>query len=185
MFNTPFKDRSDLSLLKFNTVFFENSLMVYLRGVGGIYSYGHKIAEVFAEKRLEVLENGYRLRYSLRNINDNAIEGKIGIEYHLAWKIDRDQERSSWYVVDGHIYDINSWFIGKGSIIKLHSPGYHPIVLKPSGEKEIWIAKLVSYARTEKGMKEIPQGLGVMVIDSIELRRNDTYEVEIEHIVEA
>lgn len=33
----------------------------------------------------------YRLRYRylLRNINDNAIEGKIGIEYHLAWKIDR------------------------------------------------------------------------------------------------
>lgn len=87
--------------------------------------------------------------------------------------------------MDGYIYDINSWFIGKGSIIKLHTPGYHPIVLKPGGEKEIWIAKLVSYARTEKEMKEIPQGLGVMVIDSIELRRNDTYEVELEHIVEA
>lgn len=185
MYNTPFKDISNIALLKFNTVFSDNPFITYLRGIGGVYSYGHKIAEVFVEKRVEVLPHGYNLRCSIKNMGDGIVQGKIGIEYHLAWKIDRDHERSPWYTVNGHVHDISNWYTGRGSLVKLHSPRYPQIILKSSSEKEIWIARLVSYARTEKGLREIPQGLGVMFVDNIELKRNDTHVFEIEHIVEA
>jgi len=56
--------------------------------------------------------------------------------------------------------------------------------LKTNRDVETWIARLVSYARTEKGLMEMPQGLAVMFVEYVELDKNGTFELEVEHRIE-
>jgi len=61
---------------------------------------------------------------------------------------------------------------------------YPGIVLKASRSTDLWVSRISSYSRTEKGFKEIPQGLGVMFTESVELNKGDEYKLEVEHYVE-
>lgn len=184
MFNTPFKDMSDLALARNSVIFTEDPGIFYLRAIGGAYSYGSRITDIFVEKKVRVERSGYRVTYTIKNLGERWIRGKIGYEYHLAWKIDRVEEKSPWYSVNGRSYDISYWVAEKASTITLYSPKYPPIKLSTSRPVETWIARLSSYSRTEKGLKEIPQGLAVMFIDEAELEPKSSIELEIVHVVE-
>lgn len=181
--NTPFKDISDLALVNYNMAFTENPREVYLRTVGGVYYFGVKSASVFVEKRIELINRGYKVTYRLKNLGEHVVKGKLGFEYHLAWKIDRNMEREPWYSVNGKVQSIDNWYSGRGRLIRLFSGEYPEISLKASREVDVWVAKLSSYARTEKGLRETPQGLGVMFVEDAELRQGDIYEFEVEHEV--
>lgn len=183
MFNTPFKDMSDLALSKYNIAFSDDPRVFYLRTIGAVYYHGVKASSVFVEKRIELKDKGYVARYIVKNLSEAPARGKIGIEYHLAWKIDRSQERKPWYSVNGKNFDIDYWLSEKLDKLTLHSGIYPDITLKTSRSIETWIAKLSSYARTEKGLKEIPQGLGVMFVENIELRQGEAFELEVEHSI--
>lgn len=181
--NTPFKDMSDLALHKYNTVLTEDPHVFYLRTIGNVYYHGSKSASVFVEKRIELKDKGYSINYVVRNLDDSIVKGKIGFEYHIAWKIDRDQERKPHYLVNGKSYSIDQWFSGEANTIILRSEVYPDIILRTDQSIGVWIATLSSYARTEKGLKTIPQGLAVMFTKDVELRRGEDFELEVEHIV--
>ncbi|MEM0199324.1 MAG: alpha-amylase/4-alpha-glucanotransferase domain-containing protein [Desulfurococcaceae archaeon] len=184
MYNTPFKDMSDLALAKYSTVFTENSGIFRLRTIGGVYYYGSRAALLLVEKEVRLLDKGYETKYLVRNLGENAVVGKIGLEYHVAWKINRIREQKPWYTVDGEKFSVDEWFSGRGETVKLYSEPYPPITLESSRELELWVARLSSYARTEKGIREIPQGLGVMFLEDVDLKKGDTFEVVIKHVVE-
>jgi len=184
MFNTPFRDMSDLALKRYSVAFTEEPRKLYLRTTGGVYYHGSKASNLFVEKELNVDVNGYRVKYTVKNLGGAVLKGKIGIEYHLAWKIDRESNRSPWYTVNGKGYDITYWYTGRANNITLHSGVYPSITLKTNRDVETWIARLVSYARTEKGLMEMPQGLAVMFVEYVELDKNGTFELEVEHRIE-
>jgi hypothetical protein len=50
LFNTPFKDVSDLALLRHHVALAEDPRLVYLRGVGGFYSHGARVASILVKK---------------------------------------------------------------------------------------------------------------------------------------
>ncbi|MEM0224389.1 MAG: alpha-amylase/4-alpha-glucanotransferase domain-containing protein [Desulfurococcaceae archaeon] len=182
--NTPFKDMSDLALHKYNTVLTEDPRVFYLRTIGNVYYHGSKSASVFVEKRVELKNKGYSIHYVVRNLDDSIVKGKIGFEYHLAWKVDRDQERKPYYLVNGKTYSIDQWFSGEANTIILRSEVYPDIILRTDQSIGVWIATLSSYARTEKGLKTIPQGLAVMFVRDVELKRGEDFELEVEHTID-
>ncbi|MEM0368046.1 MAG: alpha-amylase/4-alpha-glucanotransferase domain-containing protein [Desulfurococcaceae archaeon] len=182
--NTPFKDMSDLALHRYNTVLTEDPRVFYLRTIGNVYYHGSKSASVFVEKRVELKNKGYSIHYVVRNLDDSIVKGKIGFEYHLAWKVDRDQERKPYYLVNGKTYSIDQWFSGEANTIILRSEVYPDIILRTDQSIGVWIATLSSYARTEKGLKTIPQGLAVMFVRDVELKRGEDFELEVEHTID-
>ncbi|MEM4826660.1 MAG: alpha-amylase/4-alpha-glucanotransferase domain-containing protein, partial [Desulfurococcaceae archaeon] len=184
MHNAPFKDMSDLALAKYSTVFTENSGAFRLRTIGGVYNYGSRAALLLVEKEVRLLDKGYETKYLVKNLGENAVVGKIGLEYHVAWKINRLHEQKPWYTVNGEKFSVDEWFSGRGRTVKLYSEPYPPIALESSRELELWVARLSSYARTEKGLREIPQGLGVMFLEDVVLKKGDAFEVVIKHVVE-
>lgn len=183
LFNTPFRDMSDLALTKYFTAFSGDPLEFYMRTTGGIYYHGVKAADLFVEKKIKLLDDGYAVLYRAKNLGEGVVRGKIGLEYHLAWKIDRVSDKLPTYSVNGKVFDINHWFTGKGALVELQSGVYPTIMLKSNRDIEIWATKLVSYARTEKGLREMPQGFAVMFIEDVEMKRGDIFELEVEHAI--
>ncbi len=182
--NTPFRDMSDLALAQHRVVLGEEPSQIYLRAIGGVYYYGVKACSVLVEKAVRVESRGYRVTYIVKNLGESVLKGKLGFEYHLAWKINRQQEREVYYNVNGKRYSVSEPYTGRASSLAVDSGVYPSIVLRASRNLELWVHKLSSYSRTEKGLKEIPQGLGVMFIESVELNKGEIYELEVEHYVE-
>lgn len=184
IYNTPFKDTSDLALINYNLALSEDPREVYLRTIGNVYSYGSRTASLFVEKKITIGEYGYSVTYRLKNLGENTVRGKLGLEYHLAWKIDRSMEREQWYSIDGKSMKIEYSYSGKGRSIRLQSGIYPDIFLKTNRDIDIWVTKLSSYARTEKGLKEIPQGLAVMFIEDIDMAKGTELELRVDHGIE-
>ena len=184
MFNTPFKDMSDLATARYSVVFTDEPARFKLRAIGGVYYHGTRAASLLVEKEVQLLENGYSVKYKFENLGEGVVRGKIGVEYHLAWKINREEEQQPWYSIDGRTFSISQWYAGSGSSLKLYSGKYPPITLEASKPVEVWIAMLSSYARTEKGLKEIPQGLAVMFLVDAELKRGEASELQVTQRVE-
>jgi hypothetical protein len=184
VFNTPYRDMSDLALTTHRVVFSEEPSVFHLRATGGVYYYGVKACNVLVEKTVRVEERGYRVIYTVRNLGESALRGKLGFEYHVAWKIDRLTEREVYYSVNGRRLAVIEPYTGRGSTVIIDSGVYPGIVLKASRSTDLWVSRISSYSRTEKGFKEIPQGLGVMFTESVELNKGDEYKLEVEHYVE-
>lgn len=184
VFNTPYRDMSDLALTTHRVVFSEEPRVFHLRATGGVYYYGVKACNVLVEKTVRVEERGYRVIYTVRNLGESTLRGKLGFEYHVAWKIDRLTEREVYYSVNGRRLLVTEPYTGRGSTVIIDSGVYPGIVLKASRSTDLWVSRISSYSRTEKGFKEIPQGLGVMFTESVELNKGDEYKLEVEHYVE-
>ncbi|MFZ8782596.1 MAG: alpha-amylase/4-alpha-glucanotransferase domain-containing protein [Desulfurococcaceae archaeon] len=182
--NTPFKDMSDLALAQYRVAFSEEPRELHLRAVGGVYYYGVKACTVLVEKAVRVEKSGYRVKYTVKNLGEGVLRGKLGFEYHLAWKVDREREREVFYSVNGKKYSVSEPYVGGASVVAVDSGVYPLIVLKASRGVGAWISRLSSYARTERGVREIPQGLGVMFVEDVELEKGGVYELEVEHYVE-
>jgi len=184
VFNTPFRDMSDIAQAKHHVAFTEDPRVFHIRGFGGVYYHGVKASTIQVEKTIRLLSQGYIVKITLRNHGESIVKGKVGFEYHLAWKVDRDQGRPPWFSVNGRNYDITYWYTGRASSIALHSAAHPATIIKTSKPVEMWVARLTSYARTEKGLMEVPQGLGVMLVEQVELNKGGLFELEIEHVVE-
>jgi hypothetical protein len=184
VFNTPYRDMSDLALTTHRVIFSEEPSVFHLRATGGVYYYGVKACNVLVEKTVRVEERGYRVVYTVRNLGESALRGKLGFEYHVAWKIDRLTEREVYYSVNGRRLAVIEPYTGRGSTVIIDSGVYPEITLKASRSTDLWVSRISSYSRTEKGFKEIPQGLGVMFTESVELNKGDEYKLEVEHYVE-
>jgi len=182
--NTPFKDMSDLALKIYHVSPGEDSDEIVLRAIGGFYQFGMPPVSILVEKKLHVAEKGHTVTYRVRNIGERGFTARLGIEYHVAWKIDREGEGSPYYMVNGVRHDIRETMIHSGRRVEMHSPVYPTIVLESSTEHEIWISQLSSYSRTEKGFMEMPQGLGVMFTKPLTMNPGDEYTASISWFIQ-
>ncbi|MEZ0394417.1 MAG: alpha-amylase/4-alpha-glucanotransferase domain-containing protein [Desulfurococcaceae archaeon] len=166
--NAPFKDMSDLAT-KEHEVIVRGPLEFSMRTVGHVYVFGQRALDVFVDKAVSVKEDGISMAYTVRGISGSAVYGKLGIEYHVAPKLDRHEERAIKYRVNGTEKDYTESFAGSGRVVEVLSPGYPPIRLEAGSEHEVWVSPLESYSRTEKGLRKSFQGIAVMFMVPVEM----------------
>lgn len=181
--NTPFKDMSDLALKNYHVASGEEGEVV-LRALGGFYQYGSPPVMVAAEKMVRLTSNGHTTLFRVRNIGDREFTAKLGIEYHVAWKIDRENEAKPYYTINGVSRDVSEVGVFSTERITIKSPVYPGIRLESNTHHEVWVAQLSSYSRTEKGFMEIPQGLAIMFVEQLSLKPGEEYETSISWILE-
>ncbi|ADV65062.1 alpha-amylase/4-alpha-glucanotransferase domain-containing protein [Desulfurococcus mucosus] len=182
--NTPFKDMSDLALKKHHVAVGEGN-EITLRALGGFYQYGSTPVTVMVEKKINLTDKGHAVTYRIRNMGDKTFSTRLGIEYHVAWKIDRENDEKPYYVVEGVSRDVSESGVFHTERITVGSAGYPSIVLEASKPHEAWIAQLASLSRTEKGFKEMPQGLGVMFTRQLVLKPGEEYEASVSWMLKA
>ncbi len=178
--NTPFKDQSDLAL-KEHKVVLEPSGELVMRTIGAHYVYGLEPATVIVEKRVTIREKTLTTTYMLKNKGARPINAKIGFEYHISPKIDRENHKGELgYIVNNELHDIYREWSGAANEVTIQGSAYPPITLRSSGTDLLWIAPLNMPAQTEKGMKQVFQGLGIMFLNPIVLKGGDQVRVTIE-----
>jgi alpha-amylase/alpha-mannosidase (GH57 family) len=181
--NTPFKDQSDLALRNYHaSLSYDNKLL--MRSIGAHYLYGVEPAPIVAEKNIEILDEGLITNYKLTNHGNREVHVKIGLEYHVAPKIDRiGKGMPMGYYIGGEFHDINeSWTGGEDRII-VKSPEYPDIILESSGTEELWVSPLYSLARTERGLQNIFQGLAIMFVKEARLKPGDVFSSNVKFYV--
>ncbi|WP_440059533.1 alpha-amylase/4-alpha-glucanotransferase domain-containing protein [Thermogladius sp. 4427co] len=178
IWNTPFKDLSDLALKK-HYVSYRSEDSVELTARGGYYVFGNRIAELEVSKKVKILSNGVLIDYTLRNVSGGSVVGKLGIEYHIAPKLDRFSDREVLYRVEGVEKTVREQYTGSAKSVSIKSPVYPDIVLSADRSVEIWVSPLNTIARTEKGLLEMFQGLAVQFLEGIELKQGDEKRLSI------
>ncbi|MEM0380722.1 MAG: alpha-amylase/4-alpha-glucanotransferase domain-containing protein [Desulfurococcaceae archaeon] len=181
--NTPFKDISDLAQAKHVISTINSTGEFVLRTIGNIYVFNNIVTQLLIEKYVKLINNGHIVKYVVTNIGSKNAVGKLGLEYHVSWKINRDFETKPVYVVDNTEKDIGETTVVYSKSIYLKSVNYPVIELNSNKSIETWISPLVSYSRTEKGFREIYQGLAVMFIENVDLKPGDRIETDIAWII--
>lgn len=181
LYNSPFKDKSDLALARHKVIQHDN--MAVLKAIGGLYDGSVLRTKMLVEKEIMVLENGYRARVKLENIGEVEMDTTIGIEFNIAPKLDRvNPEARISYVTDGS-HDVNDFYEGATDRVVIKQANYPNIVLETNKRLGCWVAPVYSLARTEKGLKHIFQHVGVMFLEHVVLKRNEPIVYEITHYV--
>jgi len=70
--------------------------------------------------------------------------------------------------------------VRRGQLPHLNSGVYPGIKLRTDRPVKLWVAQLSSYSRTESGLREMPQGLAVMLIEDVTLERDESFKLEVE-----
>jgi hypothetical protein len=179
LWNTPFRDLSDLALARFNLAYLDKEYLG-LKSEGGFYVFGSKIADIEVEKRMRLLENGFAVDYAVRNVRGGSVRARVGFEYHLAPKFDRYGDREVHYKVGGELRGLREKFMGVGRSVELVSEFYPAVEVSSNRELNIWVAPLSTVARTEKGLLEMLQGVGVQFLDDVELAPGSEVKVSVE-----
>ncbi len=181
--NTPFKDQSDLALNKYSiTITPENEII--LRTLGGHYVYGLEPSRIYAEKKIVFLDNTVKTIYRVENRGGRSVETLLGIEYHLAPKINRETKGEVMgYMIDNVFHPVNEVYAGENRRVVLKSPKYPDIVLEEEGsshgETHLWISPLEMLARTEKGIRRVFQGVAIMFVKPVKLEPGEAVESRI------
>ncbi|MET1160202.1 MAG: alpha-amylase/4-alpha-glucanotransferase domain-containing protein [Thermoprotei archaeon] len=177
--NTPFIDQSDLALLRHRVIVTRDKTII-LTGIGGFYGYGYRIP-VLVEKSIRIKTNGFITEYRLVNLGDTSFESLAGFEYHIAPKIDRFAEETPVkYIVDNNKRDIYEEWVGEAHGLLITSRNYLDIRLEADRKTDLWVSPLYSYARTEKGLQRILQGLAIMFVEELVLKPREEYVIKID-----
>jgi len=178
--NTPFIDRSDLALRSYSVALTPEKTIV-LRTIG--YHYNAYKSPLFVEKRINVNDQGYDTVYVVENRGEQVLETVIGLEYHVAPKINRySKDDAIRYIIDVE-HGVNEYYTGVSRRVVVKTSIYPDIILESNTDHEIWVAPIYSRARTEKGLLDVFQGIGVLFIDRVSLKPGDRFETLIKHYV--
>lgn len=177
VYNTPFIDKSDLALARYKLLLEENTLI--LRTIGHYYPEGASPVELFVEKRIvfNPLEPSITAMYRIVNQGRNGIEAKLGIEFTLSPKLPRLKKDAGFvgYTVNNVDEPITNRWAGETNSVILRSPIMPDVVLETSSKTEYWVSPINMPSRTEKGIMENFEGLGIMPIYRISLAPGDEF----------
>ncbi len=175
--NTPFIDKSDLALAEYKPILENNTLI--LRTLGHYYPEGAQPIEVFVEKRIKFnpSEPSITISYKIENQGRAHIDARLGIEFTLAPKLPRLKKEVGFigYTVNGIDKPINDKWVGETNTLILKSPVMRDVVLETSSKTEFWVSPINMPSRTEKGIQENFEGLGVMPVYRIMLSPGDEF----------
>ncbi len=177
--NTPFTDWSDLALGRYSSRVEDDGTIV-MRRIAHYYPPGHRPIELFIEKRVHVdqVKPILKVEYRVENQGDGTIYGKLGFEYILSPKLSRWKRKSGFtgYCVNGVDKAISGLWVGETSEVVVKSPVFYDVVLSTSSSTEYWVSPLNMPARTEKGILQNFEGLGVMPVYSLELKPGEEFK---------
>lgn len=181
--NKPFIDKSDLALSSYKALVRDNTLV--MRTIGH-YCLGERdCVEVFVEKKIRIhgsgKEPGLTIRYLFINQGSKPIDTLIGLEYTFSPKLPRLKRNSGFvgYSIDGVDKHVTEKWVGETSSVVIKSPTTRNLVFKTSMKAEYWISPIVMPSRTEKGIIESFEGLGIMPVYRVELRPGSEFKQEI------
>lgn len=178
--NSPFKDLSDIALSRHYVSVNPDPFEIILRTQGGFYVFGSLVSRVLVEKRVKITEEGHVTTYRLVNKGSGSLKARVGVEYHVSPKLNTITEEKTVYVVNGEQREASSSFIGRSRRVVVKTTPYPAFSLNASRDVDVWIAPLNMYARTEKGVMEIPQGLAVMFSEPVELKKDEEFSLSVE-----
>ncbi len=185
--NTPWMDRGDVALKK-HVARIAGDGEIVLRTRGAHYSEAEGAAPLYIEKKIRVDpdEPGLTVSYLVANESERTIEALLGIEHHLAPKICRETRECglTGYRVNGVEMPVSARWGGRARRVEIISPVSRRLVLETGRGAEIWVAPINMPARTEKGIKEIYQTLGVMPVYRISLGPGEEFREEIRLVVQ-
>ncbi len=170
--NTPFIDWSDLALGSYASRVDENGVLV-LRRIGHYYPPGGEPVELFIEKKIRVHIDQplITIEYRFENQGKDCIRALLGLEYTLSPRLPRTRVEAglTGYSVNSIDHSINDAWAGETDHVVIRSPVFHDVVLETSSKTTYWISPLNMPARTEKGIIQNFEGLGIMPIYRLNL----------------
>ncbi len=159
--NTPFFDVSDLALARYFYSIDENRLRLHVTGRD--WSDRERPRRIYVEKTFEInpAEPVFEASYYWRLLEREEREYRLCVELTLAPRLPYDGG-NVWYEVEGCKRSIDKPYVAKEACeVRLCSEGYPDVVVESSEPAEIWVAPVMSLSRTERGLREIYQCLGV------------------------
>ncbi len=179
--NTPFIDQSDLALGRYSVLVDGDT--VILRKIGHHYVWGLEPAEIFVEKKIRVVVGKpvVEVEYRFENQSRRSIEALIGLEYTLSPRqaIRRKDVGFTGYNVLGIDKPCMEKWIGETDNAIIKSPVFPDIVFKTSSKTTYWIGPITMPSRTEKGIKQAFQGIGLMPVYHVVLEPGSDWKQRI------
>ncbi|MEM0490236.1 MAG: alpha-amylase/4-alpha-glucanotransferase domain-containing protein [Ignisphaera sp.] len=178
--NTPFVDQSDLALGRYQLLSIDNnSLVLMYRG----YFYGKGIPiPVEAAKHIYVDSRAPYLKiiHRVKNIGNEPFTSRIGFDYHLSPKVPRKrgEEYPIYRLEPDTIKHLEEVWIGSGKRIELK--GIIDLELSLDRDVDIWVAPIVMPTRTERGIMDIIQSMGIMFSRVVVLDPEKSFELGVE-----
>lgn len=178
--NTPFIDQSDLALGRYCISTVDDSILV-LSYRGNFYGRGIPIP-VEVTKQIHVDTNSPLLKivHRVKNVSEEPFTARVGFDYHLSPKVPRrrGEEYPVYSLESGSIKHLEEVWIGSGKKVGLKGAIDLDIVL--DSEVDVWIAPIVMPTRTERGIIDVIQGLGIMFSKVLSLDSGKTFELATE-----
>lgn len=180
--NTPFVDVSDLALREY-IVEYAGDGKVVLSATGRDWSVKSMPARIHVTKVYEVEEEGRALKvtYIFRNMERRLLEPRLSIELSLAPKLSYEDDEEPTYSVDGgRERRIGEAFESIWSrTVRISSKGYRDVIVENEKHGELWVAPIVTIARTERGLRYEVQGLGISFNHVVTLEPGESFQTRV------
>lgn len=178
--NTPFVDQSNLALGRYSIVSLDEKNIV-LTYKGYYYGKGLPIpVEITKYISIDPKIPLVRVIHVVKNISEEPFTSRIGFDYHLSPRIPRkrSEEYPVYEVEKSIVKHLEEVWMSSGKNVQIRSSVNLDIELNTS--IDIWIAPIVMPTRTERGIMDIIQGLGLMFSKIVTLDPGKSFAVDID-----
>ncbi len=180
--NTPFVDTSDFALSNYIV---ESIGKNFVRLVTTGHDWGKsKSSRLIAiSKTYRFLEYGkvLEVEYRWRNLEKVTIFPRLSIELTLSPRLSYKTESLPWYTVDNEYnksvleHHISPW----SKRVTLHSVDFDDIFIENEKHGELWISPITTISRSEKGLRNEYQALGIVFNHQVSLKPGEEFGTKI------
>ncbi len=177
--NTPFADVSDFALGEYlYTIGRDGAVKLHFTGRDWRDKSNPK--RIFIEKTFLLDPRGKELivEYYWRNMEKETLSPRLSIELTLAPRLQYDVDKQPYYIVDGeYSHSLGEPHISTWSRkVEVITEGYPRITIVNEKYGELWIAAINTLSRTEKGVTEMYQALGIVFNHKVVLKPGEGYK---------
>ncbi len=180
--NTPFIDVSDFALAEYIYMIKpDNTIRLVFTGRDWRNRENPKRIMVEKTYTIKPQEKAVVVKVKWRNMEDEELSIILSEELTIAPKHPTKTPIMPRYIVDNeHVKQILEKHVSPWSYrVTIESPEYPRIIVEQDKRSQLWVAPINSYSRTEKGLKEIFQALGITFNHPISLKPRETFTVTI------
>jgi hypothetical protein len=179
--NRPFIDTSDFALGEYIVEGVGDGKIV-LSYTGRDWSDRRSPARIHLVKVYELVNEGKGLRvaYRWRNLEKRFIEPKLSVELHLLPRLSPDSQEEPLFVVDdNYSQKATEYFSSPWSRKVDFKTSVGHLSVASTKHAEVWVAPILTWFRTEKGLKSEFQGAGISFNYTVALNPGEIFETEV------
>ena len=180
--NTPFIDVSDFALAEYIYMIKpDNTIRLVFTGRDWRNRENPKRIMVEKTYTLKPREKSIIVNVKWRNMEDEELDTVLSEELTIAPKHPTKTPIMPRYIVDDeHIKQVLEKHVSPWSYkVVIESPEYPRIIVEQDKRSQLWVAPINSYSRTEKGLKEMFQAIGIVFNHPITLKPRETFTTKI------